>query len=128
MKPAVRAEGVTYRRGTTALVDQIDLTTGPGEVLGVVGPNGAGKTTLLRILAGDLVPTTGHAWINEADPSQTPLQRLAQLRAYLGPEGVSQNPFTVRDVVTMGRHPHRRAMIDRPRTRRSSSRRWRRQM
>ena len=112
MKPAVRAEGVTYRRGATALVDQIELTTGPGEILGVVGPNGAGKTTLLRILAGDLVPTAGHAWVNEVDPSRTPLQRLARLRAYLGPEGVSPNPFTVRDVVTMGRHPHRRATIE----------------
>ena len=37
---------------------------------------------------------------------------LSQLRAYLGPEGVSDNPFTVRDVVTMGRHPHHRAMTD----------------
>jgi iron complex transport system ATP-binding protein len=112
MKPAVRAEAVTFRRGPTALVDQIDLSTAPGEILGVVGPNGAGKTTLLRILAGDLVPTTGNAWVNEVDASRSTPQHLAQLRAYLGPEGVSQNPFTVRDVVTMGRHPHRRATIE----------------
>ena len=112
MKPAVRAEEVAYRRGSRALVDQISLTTDPGEVLGVVGPNGAGKTTLLRILAGDLVPTSGKAWVAAADAARTTPQDLAELRAYLGPEGVSQNPFTVRDVVTMGRHPHRRAMIE----------------
>ncbi len=37
----------------------IDVTVGPGDVLGLVGPNGAGKTTLLRVLAGEIVPDAG---------------------------------------------------------------------
>lgn len=112
MNPVVRAEEITYRRGAAVLVDQVNLTADPGEILGLVGPNGAGKTTLLRILAGDLVPSTGHAWVQEVDPARATLQELAKLRAYLSPEGVSENPFTVGDTVTMGRHPHRSAMID----------------
>ncbi len=112
MKPAVRGQAITYRRGAAVLLDQVDLTTDPGEILGIVGPNGAGKTTLLRILAGDLVPSTGHAWVQDADASRATLLELAQLRAYLSPKGVSENPFTVRDTVAMGRHPHRRAMMD----------------
>ena len=50
--------------------------------------------------------------VGDLDPSRaTPLE-LAQVRAYLSPKGVSENPFAVRDTVAMGRHPHRRAMID----------------
>ncbi len=41
------------------LFESLDLTVGPGDVVGVVGANGAGKTTLLRILAGDLDPLVG---------------------------------------------------------------------
>jgi iron complex transport system ATP-binding protein len=112
MTTAVRAEAITYRRGDAVLVDQVELTTEPGEILGIVGPNGAGKTTLLRILAGDLFPSDGTAMVGGLDPSRaTPLE-LAQVRAYLSPKGVSENPFAVRDTVAMGRHPHRRAMID----------------
>lgn len=112
MKPAVRAEAISYRRGEAVLVDHVDLTIEPGEILGIVGPNGAGKTTLLRILAGDLTPSDGAATVGDLDPSRaTPLE-LAQVRAYLSPKGVSENPFAVRDTVAMGRHPHRRAMID----------------
>ncbi|KHO25657.1 ABC-F family ATP-binding cassette domain-containing protein [Mycolicibacterium setense] len=41
------------------LFEALDLTVGPGDVVGVVGANGAGKSTLLRILAGDLEPLDG---------------------------------------------------------------------
>ncbi len=41
------------------LFESLDLSVGPGDVVGVVGANGAGKTTLLRILAGELDPLGG---------------------------------------------------------------------
>ncbi|MBT8164907.1 MAG: heme ABC transporter ATP-binding protein [Acidimicrobiia bacterium] len=112
MTPAVRAEEITFRRGSAVLVDGVTLTTEPGEIVGIVGPNGAGKTTLLRILAGDLAPTSGRAWLQELDPWRATPIELARVRAYLSPRGVTENPFAVRDTVAMGRHPHRRAMID----------------
>lgn len=112
MSPAVRADEIVYRRGSAVLVDRVSLAIDPGEMLGIVGPNGAGKTTLLRILAGDLVPSSGRALVLDADPARATPQDLARLRAYLRPTGVSENPFDVRDTVAMGRHPHRRAMID----------------
>ena len=53
----VRSLCRTY--GTTAAVQDLDLSVEPGEVLGLVGPNGAGKTTTLRVLAGILRPSSG---------------------------------------------------------------------
>lgn len=112
MSAAVIADGLTYRRGAAVLVDQVSLAVRPGEVLGIVGPNGAGKTTLLSLLAGDLVASAGRAQVLGLDPSQSAPVELARIRAYLSVRGVSENPFTVRDTVAMGRHPHRRITHD----------------
>ena len=50
--PAIRAEGLTKRYGSTVALDALDLTVEPGEVYGYLGPNGAGKTTTIRLLLG----------------------------------------------------------------------------
>ena len=40
-------------------VNQIDLSVGRGEFVGMIGPNGAGKTTLIKMLTGIIAPTEG---------------------------------------------------------------------
>jgi len=51
--------GVEVRLGATPILVGIDLTVGPGEVVGVAGPNGAGKSTLLSVVATLVAPTGG---------------------------------------------------------------------
>lgn len=46
-------------------VDNVSLTVGDGEIIGILGPNGAGKTTLLRILGHLMQPTSGTVAIYE---------------------------------------------------------------
>lgn len=48
-------------------VDDISLTVGEGEILGILGPNGAGKTTLLRMLGNLMRPTSGQVKLVEDD-------------------------------------------------------------
>jgi ABC transport system ATP-binding/permease protein len=51
--------GVSVRRGDHQVLDEVDLSIGPGERVAIVGPNGAGKTTLLHLLEGRLTPDSG---------------------------------------------------------------------
>ena len=60
-KPAVVAEGLVKRFGTTVALDALTVTIEQGELFGFIGPDGAGKTTLFRILATLLLPDSGAA-------------------------------------------------------------------
>ncbi len=64
----VAVSGLRKRFGSTAALDGVDATFGPG-VNGLLGPNGAGKTTLLRILATVLAPDEGTVDVLGADPT-----------------------------------------------------------
>ncbi len=57
--PALAAIGVVKSYGNQAVLDQIDLTVAPGEIVAVLGPSGCGKSTLLRVLAGLEPPNRG---------------------------------------------------------------------
>jgi branched-chain amino acid transport system ATP-binding protein len=80
-RPAVlTVRNLCVRYGGLAALQDVDLTLGQGEVVGIIGANGAGKTTLCRAIAG-LVPTQGgRVTLFGADVSYTP----AHLRARSG--------------------------------------------
>src|SRR5947207_13996001 len=50
---------ITKRFGDNKAVDDVSLSIGYGEIVGLVGENGAGKTTRMRIVAGELAPDSG---------------------------------------------------------------------
>ena len=47
-------------------VDEVTLSAGEGEIVGILGPNGAGKTTLLRMLGMLMTPTVGEVRLADA--------------------------------------------------------------
>jgi len=57
--PLIEARGLTVRFGGTAVLDAVDLSVAPGEIVTLIGPNGSGKTTLARAVLGLLTPDAG---------------------------------------------------------------------
>lgn len=78
--PAVQTAALTRRFGSHTVVDRVDLTVVPGEMLGLLGRNGAGKSTLIKMLTTLLPPTSGQARIEGFDV-QT---QAAEVRARVG--------------------------------------------
>jgi iron complex transport system ATP-binding protein len=102
----IRAEGLRADLGGRAVLDGIDLTLGPGRVLGLVGPNGTGKSTLLRALAGLIRPTAGTVTLDGRPLRSHRTRELATRVAYLPQNTDLPFDFTAREVVLLGRHPH----------------------
>ncbi|EYT56946.1 hemin ABC transporter ATP-binding protein [Dietzia sp. UCD-THP] len=103
--PVLSAEGVTVRLGGRTLLDAVDLEIYAGEVLALVGPNGAGKSTLLGVVAGDTDPDVGRTVLDGTDLRRWRLGDLARRRALLTQANTVAFPFTVREIVAMGRAP-----------------------
>ncbi|GAB7036421.1 MULTISPECIES: heme ABC transporter ATP-binding protein [Catenuloplanes] len=91
--------------GGRPIVDGVTVTVDRGEVVALIGPNGAGKSTLLAALCGD-VPLAGGEVLLDGRPlgSYRPVE-LARLRAVLPQQNTVTFPFTVRQIVAMGRAP-----------------------
>ena len=105
--PLVSATGIGYSVDGAVLLRGIDITIARGEMVGVLGPNGAGKSTLIRVLAGDLLPTTGTVVISGLEVARATPGELALLRSVYGYPTPVDVPFTGRAIVEMGRYPHR---------------------
>ena len=101
------AHRIGVRAGDSTLLQGVDLLLRSGEVGAILGPNGAGKSTLLSVLAGLRAPDTGAVWLNGHPLSVDTLHRVAQHRAVLPQDTAVAFDFTVQEVVTLGRYPHR---------------------
>lgn len=107
-EPVVEARGVTVELGGNLILRDIDLDVRAGELLVLVGPNGAGKSTLLAALSGDLEPTEGEVLlIDRAESDWSPIDS-ARRRSVLTQAVDVAFPFTIEEIVRMGRTPWER--------------------
>ena len=111
--PALSARGLTVGYGTRAVLADLDLDVYDGEVLALLGPNGSGKSTLLRTLGALQPPLAGTVAVRGHDPARISPRRLARLLAVLPQGPVAPPGLSVRDLVLLGRHPHR-GLLARP--------------
>ncbi len=101
----VSGQGVTVDLGGRRILDRVDIEVAAGEVVALVGPNGAGKSTLLGALTGDVAVTAGEVRVAGRLLGEWSGPELALRRSVL-PQAVTVTfPFTVREVVEMGRAP-----------------------
>lgn len=102
----LEVHNLSFKVGTTFLLQNISFTVGAGEVLAIVGPNGAGKSTLLKLLAGEAKPFFGDIYLLGNKLSSFSLIEKARCRAVMTQNIGISFPFTSREVVMMGRTPH----------------------
>lgn len=75
-----------------AVVQDVSVEVGPGEVVGLLGPNGAGKTTTFYMVVGLTTPDDGHVFLGEEDITELPMY----LRAQRGISYLPQEPSIFR--------------------------------
>jgi iron complex transport system ATP-binding protein len=80
----------------------------PGQVTGLLGANGAGKTTLLRLATRVLDPGGGRVLLHGRALSEVSRRELAQQLAIVPQDTHVPFPFSVEEVVLMGRAPHQK--------------------
>lgn len=95
-------------RKKEVILHPITFDLAPGRVLGVVGPNGAGKSTLLRLLYRYHAPKAGTVSVDGADIWSISARDVARTVAAVLQEQPTDFALTVREIVALGRTPHRR--------------------
>jgi len=101
------ANMLSKQLGQKTVLHGVSMQVAPGELVLLAGRNGAGKSTLLRCLIGALEPDAGSAHL-DGKPilSWQPMARAREV-AFVPQDNDVPFDFTGRELVTMGRHPHR---------------------
>lgn len=103
----LEAIGVSVSIGSKTLLHPTTCAFKPGQVTAILGPNGAGKSTLMSVLTGQRLPDAGHVQFQGHDLKDCSLADLAKVRAFVAQETQVAFDFTVREMVELGRYPHR---------------------
>jgi iron complex transport system ATP-binding protein len=103
-------EGTSFRYGPRTVLDRVDLAVAAGEMLGLIGPNGAGKSTLVRLLAGIERPAEGIIRLDGRPLAAWSRAERARRVALVPQDPRVEFPYTVLEVVLMGRSPHLSAL------------------
>jgi iron complex transport system ATP-binding protein len=100
---SVVARGIRAGYREREVLRGIDLVVRAGELVALVGPNGAGKSTLLKVLGGLLRPASGSVTIDGVDVIALDRRRVARHIAVVPQVFETLFPFTVREIVALGR-------------------------
>ncbi len=106
----VDAKQVEMELGGRRILDGVSLSAHDGQLVGVIGPNGSGKSTLLKCIYRTLKPSGGAVYLDGQALDSYTYRQSAQKVAVVAQHNYYNFEFTVRDVVLMGRSPHKRAM------------------
>ena len=102
----IAAENLTWKVGSTVIVDNVSLKAEPGKMLGLLGPNGSGKSSLLRLLAGLRQAHSGQVTLDGKNLRTIRRSALARRVALVEQHASTESNVKVRDVVKLGRIPH----------------------
>jgi ABC-type branched-subunit amino acid transport system ATPase component len=112
MAPTLRVENLTVRYGALVALERLSWSVEAGEILGIIGPNGAGKSTLVRCITGDAQLLGGRVWLDGADITRVPADRLVGRGLGWVPQLQDVFPaLTVRENLEMGGYTLRASAV-----------------
>jgi iron complex transport system ATP-binding protein len=106
METILELKEVSFSYNSVTVLNKINLSVIKGEILGILGPNGAGKSTLLRLIDRILKPQQGEIFLKQRPLSSYKRIELAKEIAMVGQEDHFRFPYSVIEVVLMGRFPY----------------------
>jgi len=106
MKHVIHARRLGYSYGDLPVLKDLSFSVQQGDFFIIIGPNGSGKTTLLKCIAGISRPRAGSLEILGVPLQSYSRKSLARSIALVPQTAPADFPFTVTEVVLMGRSPH----------------------
>lgn len=98
----------TYNKnpGKNFSLNDISTKIYEGDFITLLGPNGSGKSTLLKILSGYFEPVSGTIKFNSKPYQNIPVKSLSKEIAVVSQKNISIFPFSIHEIVMMGRTPY----------------------
>ena len=107
----IQVKKLSFSFAETMIFKNLTFTIKRGEIFSIIGPNGCGKSTLLRLLRGNLKPQQGEITWGKIPIQQISAKSMARKVAVV-PQSTNINfPYKVRELVAMGRYPHRKSLL-----------------
>lgn len=106
MIPLLEAAGLRVTVPGRVLIDSLDCSLRPGEMLALLGGNGSGKSLLLRTFAGLRAPTAGVVRLGGTDIHAQPRRDVARQLGFLPQDPEAPPQGSVHETVLLGRFAH----------------------
>ena len=106
----IKAENINITLEKNNILKDINIEVDNKEVVGIIGPNGSGKSTFLKCIYRVLKPNDGAILLDEVDIKDMTVKESSKKLAVLSQHNNYNFDFTVKDIVLMGRSPHKRFM------------------
>ncbi len=106
----LRADNIWVTLSDTDIVKDISIKVKNKQFVGLIGPNGCGKSTLLKSIYKVIKPKNGKVHLNELDVLKSGPKMVSKLMGVVGQFNEMSFDFSVREMVLMGRTPHKGLM------------------
>ena len=106
MKNIIEGKGISFSYDGSEVIKNVDISISDGRFIGLLGANGSGKSTLLKILSGILNIKNGKIFYENKELRHISKREVARRISYVPQNSTFGFPFTVSEVIQMGRAPY----------------------